>query len=104
MRYPHAGLQQSSRRSFRLRIQKRPLHVTNTIAPHLVGHPTAFAAPQSNSAPQQKPLRLTSTRVTFREVSYMALDKSCSGTLSQWVFLEDFQPVAECNKKGSVAD
>jgi hypothetical protein len=39
------------------------------------------------------------TRVTFREVSYMALDKTFSGPLSQWLFLQDFQPVTERKKK-----
>jgi len=40
------------------------------------------------------------TSVTFREVSYMALDKSCSGTLPHWQFLQVFQPVTERKKKG----
>jgi len=31
--------------------------------------------------------------VTFREVSYIALDKTFSGTLPHWQFLQDFQPV-----------
>jgi hypothetical protein len=35
------------------------------------------------------------TRVTVREVSYMAVDCSISGTLPQWLFLQDFQPVTE---------
>jgi len=33
------------------------------------------------------------TRVTLREVSYIALEKTFSGTLPQWLFLQDFQPV-----------
>jgi hypothetical protein len=33
-------------------------------------------------------------------VSYIALDKTFSGTLSQWQFLQDFQPVTERKKKG----
>jgi hypothetical protein len=32
------------------------------------------------------------TRVTFRTVSYIAVDCSVSGTLPQWLFLHDFQP------------
>jgi hypothetical protein len=32
-------------------------------------------------------------------VSYIALDKSFSGTVPQWLFLQDFQPVTE-RKKG----
>jgi hypothetical protein len=30
----------------------------------------------------------------------MALDKRFSGTLPQWLFLQDFQPVTERKKKG----
>ena len=40
------------------------------------------------------------TRPTFREVSYMALDKTFSGTLPLWLFLKDFQPVTEPKKRG----
>jgi hypothetical protein len=29
----------------------------------------------------------------------MALDKAFSGTLPQWLFLQDFQPVTEKKKK-----
>ena len=32
-------------------------------------------------------------RVTFRTVSYLALDKTFAGKLPQWQFLKDFQPV-----------
>jgi len=39
------------------------------------------------------------THVTIREVSYIAADKSFSGTLPQWLFLADFQPVTERKKK-----
>jgi hypothetical protein len=35
------------------------------------------------------------TRVTLREVSYMAVDCSVSSTLPQWLFLQDFQPMTE---------
>jgi hypothetical protein len=35
-------------------------------------------------------------------VSYIALDKTFSGTLSQWQFLQDFQPVTERKKKGAL--
>jgi hypothetical protein len=34
------------------------------------------------------------TRVTIREFSHIAADKSFSGTLPPWQFLLDFQPVA----------
>jgi hypothetical protein len=39
------------------------------------------------------------TRVTLRTVSYIALDKTFSGTLPQWLFLQDFQPMPEPKKK-----
>ena len=39
------------------------------------------------------------TRVTCREVSYIALDKTLSGTLQQWQFLQNFQPMPERKKK-----
>jgi hypothetical protein len=39
------------------------------------------------------------TRVTLREVSYIAVDCSISGTLPQWLFVQDFQPVRERKKK-----
>jgi hypothetical protein len=42
---------------------------------------------------KQVPIEVIVTRATFRSVSYIALDKSFSGTLSQWQFLQDFQPV-----------
>ena len=32
------------------------------------------------------------TRVSFRTVSYVAVDKRFSGSLPQWVFLQGFQP------------
>ena len=32
----------------------------------------------------------------------MALDKSFCGTLPQWLFLVDFQPVTERKKKGAL--
>ena len=38
------------------------------------------------------------TRGTFREASYIALDGS-SGTVPQWLFLEEFQPVPEKKKR-----
>lgn len=37
-------------------------------------------------------IEVTVTRVTFRTVSYIALDKTFSGTLPRWQFLQDFQP------------
>jgi hypothetical protein len=39
------------------------------------------------------------TRITFREVSFIAPDKTFSGTVSQWVFIQDSQRVAERKKK-----
>jgi hypothetical protein len=41
------------------------------------------------------------THVTIREVSYIAADKSFSGTLPQWLFLADFQPVPAKKKPDS---
>ena len=49
---------------------------------------------------KQVPIEVTVTRVTTREVSYIALDKSVSGTLPQWLFLQDFRPVPVRKKKG----
>jgi hypothetical protein len=34
------------------------------------------------------------TRVTIREVSYKAVDGPFAGTLPQWKFLDQFQPVS----------
>jgi hypothetical protein len=45
---------------------------------------------------KQDPIEVV--RVTFREVSYIALDKSSSDTLPQWLFLQDFQPVTGKSK------
>ena len=39
------------------------------------------------------------TRFSNNEVSYIAADKSFSGTLPRWLFLQDFQPVTERKKK-----
>ena len=39
------------------------------------------------------------TRVTLREVSYMALDSTFSGTVPQRQFLQDFEPVTKREKK-----
>jgi hypothetical protein len=44
---------------------------------------------------KQVPIEIVVVRVTFRIVSYIAVDKSFSGTLPQWQFLADFQPVTE---------
>jgi hypothetical protein len=33
------------------------------------------------------------TRVTLREVSYIAADGTISGSVPQWQFLQDFEPV-----------
>jgi hypothetical protein len=37
-------------------------------------------------------------RVTFLTVSYVAVDKTFSGTLPQWLFLDQFRPVAQEEK------
>jgi hypothetical protein len=42
------------------------------------------------------------TRVTFRTVFYMALDKTFSGTLPQWQFLQDFRLVTERAGSGQI--
>ena len=40
------------------------------------------------------------THINIRnEISYIAADKSFSGSVPQWLFLEDFQPVPERSKK-----
>jgi hypothetical protein len=41
------------------------------------------------------------THVTVSTVSYVAVDCSISGTLPQWLFLQDFEPVTGRKKKGS---
>ena len=33
-------------------------------------------------------------------LSFIAVDKTVSGTLPPWLFLEDFEPAAEHKKKG----
>jgi hypothetical protein len=40
------------------------------------------------------------TRVTLHAVCYVALDNTFSGRLWQGMFLQDFQPVTEGEKKG----
>jgi hypothetical protein len=44
------------------------------------------------------PIEVTVTRVTTRNVSYTALHASIAGTLPQWQFLEDFQPLPDKKK------
>jgi len=40
------------------------------------------------------------THINVRnEISYIAADKSFSGRVPQWLFLEDFQPVPDTKKK-----
>ena len=41
----------------------------------------------------------TSAEVTIREVTFISLDKSFSGTVAQWLFRQDFQPVTDTKKK-----
>lgn len=49
---------------------------------------------------KQVPVEVEVTRITIREVSYIAVDKSFSGSVPQWMFLQDFQPVPERKKRG----
>jgi len=49
---------------------------------------------------KQAALEVEVTRVSVRGVSYIAVDKTCSGTLPQWQFVAEFQPVQERKKKG----
>jgi len=42
---------------------------------------------------------VTVTLVTIREVTFISLDKSFSGTLAQWLFLKDFEPLPDTKKK-----
>jgi hypothetical protein len=48
---------------------------------------------------KRTPVEVVVTRVTVREVSYIAVDCSVSGTLPQRLFLQDFQPVPVRKKK-----
>jgi hypothetical protein len=41
---------------------------------------------------KQVPAEAEVTRVRFREVSYIAVDKSCFGRVPKWMFLQDFRP------------
>jgi hypothetical protein len=43
--------------------------------------------------------QVTVTRVTIGTVSYIAVDKSVSGSVPQWQFLDDFEPLPEPKKK-----
>ena len=52
---------------------------------------------------KQTPIEVTITRVTTRNVSYIALHASIAGTLPQWLFLQDFQPVTEKKKPRKTA-
>jgi hypothetical protein len=45
------------------------------------------------------PIEVTVTRVTTRNVSYIALHASIAGTLPQWQFLQDFQPLPDTKQK-----
>jgi len=61
--------------------------------------PRATITVHSHWIRKQVPIEVTVTRATFREVSYIAVDKTFSGTLPHWQFLVDFQPVTEHKKK-----
>jgi len=39
------------------------------------------------------------TRVTLRDVSYISVDYLVSGTVAQWLFLQDFPSMTERKKK-----
>jgi hypothetical protein len=52
---------------------------------------------------KQVPVEVEVTRVTFREVSYMALDKTFAGALPRWLFLQVFQPVTWKSKPRRIA-
>jgi hypothetical protein len=39
------------------------------------------------------------TRVNVRLITYIAIDKSVSGTVSEWQFRQDFQPLPDNKKK-----
>jgi hypothetical protein len=52
---------------------------------------------------KQTPIDVTITRVTTRNVSYIALHASIAGTLPQWQFLQDFQPVTGKKKPRKTA-
>jgi hypothetical protein len=41
---------------------------------------------------KQVPIEIVVVGISFREVSFLALNKNFSGTLSRWLFLQDFQP------------
>jgi hypothetical protein len=42
---------------------------------------------------------VTVTRVTIRTVSYIAVDKSVSGSVPQWQFLEYFEPLPDTKEQ-----
>ena len=48
---------------------------------------------------KQVAVEVVVTRVTVSTVSYIAVDCSISGTVAQWLFLQDFEPVTERKKK-----
>jgi len=50
---------------------------------------------------KQSLIEVTVTRVTIGTVSYIAVDKSASGSVPQWQFLENFPPVTEKKKPAS---
>lgn len=49
---------------------------------------------------KQLAIEVAVTRVTFRAVTYVAVDGSFSGTVPHWQFVAEFQPVAQRKKKG----
>ena len=42
---------------------------------------------------RQTPIEVVVTRVTLREVSYIAAAGTISGSVPQWQLLQDFEPV-----------
>ena len=61
--------------------------------------PTPPITVHSHWRRKQTPIDVTVTRVTAREVSYITLDKTVSGTVPQWQFLRSFRPVPVRKKK-----
>jgi len=50
---------------------------------------------------KQVPIEVIIARFTFRSVSFIALDKTFSGTLPQWLFLRDSQPAGRPRRRGA---
>jgi hypothetical protein len=66
-----------------------------------VPQPTQPISLNSRWRYKQSLIEVTVKRVTIGTVSYIAVDKSASGSVPQWQFLENFQPVTEKKKPAS---